>query len=137
MTLAYLLDTMVVSEGFKKSPTLSVVTWLNQENPASLAVSVITFGEIAAGVEKQRLNDPVAFRRIDAWLQLTQAEFHDRTLPVTAPVAIHWGALYQRLRRRDTDLLIAATALEHDLTLVTRNVRHFEPTGVRLFNPYA
>lgn len=77
-----------------------------------------------------------AFQRLSDWAIETRREFRDRTLAVTIDVAMRWGELYMRLKRRDTDLLIAATALEHDLTVVTRNIRHFEPTGVKLFNPY-
>jgi len=136
MTAIYLLDTMIVSEGFKTAPNKAVVEWLGERKSAEMVVSVITFGEIAAGVEKQRVNDPAAFRKLERWLQSTQQDYADRSLPVTARIAVEWGAMYMRLHRRDTDLLLAATALVHDLTLVTRNVRHFEPTGVKLLNPY-
>jgi predicted nucleic acid-binding protein len=65
-----------------------------------------------------------------------RALYEERTLPVTVEVALRRGSLYTRLGRRDMDLLIAATALEHDLTIVTRNIRHFKPTGAKLPNPY-
>ena len=71
------------------------------------------------------------------WLDEMKVTFAARTLDIDTAIAVRWGAMYMRLKRRDMDLLIAATALEHDLTLATRNVRHFEPTGVKLFNPYA
>lgn len=131
-----LLDTMIVPESFKARPEANVVGWLKSHDPVHLYVSVITFGEISAGIEKQRLSNVDAFQRLSDWAIETRREFRDRTLAVTTDVAMRWGELYMRLRRRDTDLLIAATALEHDLTVVTRNIRHFEPTGVKLFNPY-
>lgn len=132
----FLLDTMVISENFKRHPIPAVVEWLRLCRPETLFVSAITFGEIAAGVEKQRPEDPAVFQRFTDWLAQTREEYAMRTIHVTADVAVRWGAMYVRLKRRDTDLLLAATALEHDLVLVTRNIRHFEPTGVKLLNPY-
>ena len=128
---------MVVSEGFKKPPSAAVVRWLETNSRNYLAVSVITFGEIASGIEKKRKTDTAAFERLSNWLTETQDRYEGRTLPVTAPIALRWGRMVMQLKRRDTDILIAATALYHDLTVVTRNVRHFEPTGVKLLNPYA
>lgn len=137
MSRGFLLDTMVVSEGFKKPPSPAVVRWLDAHSDDPLAVSVITFGEIAAGIEKKRQTDVAAFEQLSAWLADTQEQYASRTLLVTVPVALRWGVMVMQLKRRDTDLLIAATALEHDLTVVTRNVRHFELTGAKVFNPYA
>lgn len=127
---------MVVSENFKRGPAQAVVNWLMSVPAEHVAVSVITWGEIAAGIEKQRNSDDPAFRRLSDWLNQSQLEFENRTLPISTTIALRWGPLSTRLKRRDIDLLIAATALEHDLTVVTRNIRHFEPTGVKLFNPY-
>lgn len=132
----YLLDTMVVSENFKRTPAPGVVDWLTGVRAEDIAVSVITLGEIAAGIEKQRHGDAAAFQRLSDWLLGIQVQFASRTLPISTGVALRWGPLSTRLKRRDIDLLIAATALEHDLTVVTRNIRHFEPTGVKLLNPY-
>jgi toxin FitB len=132
----YLLDTMVVSEMRRRDKDSRISVWLKSVDVEQMFVSSITFGEIAAGLEKPDL-DPVFRSRLEAWLLEVKQRFEPRTLDVTIPVAIRWGALAARLKRQDMDLLIAATALEHDLTLVTRNIRHFEPTGVRLLNPYA
>lgn len=126
---------MVVSEQRKRIPEGRVLSWLGSVDAASLYVSSITFGEIAAGLEKRGI-DPVFQDRLKDWLLETRHHFRHRTLDITTDIAVRWGQMYMRLRRRDMDLLIAATALEHDLTLVTRNIRHFEPTGVKLFNPY-
>lgn len=131
----YLLDTMVVSEMRRPEPNRGVVQWIEDADWDGLFVSVLTFGEIAAGLEKGGI-DPVFRDRLALWLDETCLAFSDRTLAVTTAIALRWGAMYMRLKRRDMDLLIAATALEHDLILVTRNVRHFEPTGVKLLNPY-
>ncbi|KQT83809.1 type II toxin-antitoxin system VapC family toxin [Aurantimonas sp. Leaf443] len=132
----YLLDTMVISEGFRPRPVQSVVDWLERTDSERLFVSVVSFGEIEAGIEKQRGRDVEVFRRLEDWLDETQVDYAKRTLPVTTAVAMRWGRLVTNLQRRDMDLLIAATALEHDLVVATRNIRHFEPTGAKLFNPY-
>ncbi|WP_152044820.1 type II toxin-antitoxin system VapC family toxin [Aureimonas psammosilenae] len=132
----FLLDTMVLSERGKRRPHEAVSAWLDGTAKGKAYVSVRTFGEIAAGIAKKRVSDPVFATRLQAWASDAQADLGDRTLPVTMAIALRWGELATRLNRRDPDLLIAATALEHDLTVATRNVRHFEPTGAKLFNPY-
>jgi len=131
----YLLDTMVVSEMRRRDKDSRIGNWLNSVNVEQLFVSSITFGEIAAGMAKPNLN-PVFHTWLGAWLGEMKRLFKERTLDVDTGVAIRWGVLSTSLGRQDMDLLIAATALEHDLTLVTRSTRHFAPTGVRLLNPY-
>lgn len=131
----YLLDTMVISEMRRRDPDVHAANWLGQVDIEGLFVSAISFGEVAAGLEKKDL-DPIFRARLARWLDEMRILFAARTLPIDTAIAVRWGEMYMRLKRRDMDLLIAATALEHDLTLVTRNVRHFEPTGVKLFNPY-
>jgi toxin FitB len=132
----FLLDTMVLSEQGKRAANPDVTAWLARVPASQLFVSVITLGEIAAGIEAQRNVDPAFSERLEQWARGMRDAYVERTLPVDTAVALRWGELYTRLKRRDTDLLIAATALEHDLTVVTRNSRHFEPTGVKLLNPY-
>lgn len=132
----FLLDTMVISEQGKRVVNPDVTAWLARVPASQLFVSVITLGEIAAGIEAQRNVDPAFSERLEQWARGMRDAYVERTLPVDTAVALRWGELYTRLKRRDTDLLIAATALEHDLTVVTRNSRHFEPTGVKLLNPY-
>lgn len=127
---------MVLSERGKRRPDEHVGRWFRTVGDDQLLTSVIVFGEIAAGIAKKRATDPAFADRLAEWSEATRLEFLDRTLPVTTAVALRWGELSIVLKRRDLDLLIAATALEHDLTVVTRNVRHFEPTGVKLLNPY-
>lgn len=127
---------MVLSEFGRKSADRRVTDWLAPLPDSSLFVSVVTLGEIASGIARQRSVDPTFSERLAVWSAAMRDDFEERTLAVTTAVALRWGELMTRLRRRDTDLLIAATALEHDLTVVTRNVRHFEPAGARVFNPY-
>ncbi|MBE7186624.1 MAG: type II toxin-antitoxin system VapC family toxin [Methylobacterium mesophilicum] len=132
----FLLDTMVLSEAGKRRSNAAVVQWMDDHDADGLYVSTITFGEIFDGIERKRKLDPVFATRLDRWAADTRYEYRERTFPVTTEIALRWGALSAALGRRDLDLFIAATALEHDLTVVTRNVRHFEPTGAKLFNPY-
>jgi predicted nucleic acid-binding protein len=131
----YLLDTMVVSEQRRRNPNPGVTDWLRKVDANSLFVCALSFGEIAAGLEKADIA-PDFQAELREWLSETRQLFQDRTLNINADIAVRWGAMYMRLKRRDMDVLIAATALEHGLTIVTRNVRHFEPMGVKLFNPY-
>lgn len=127
---------MVLSERGKRYPDKRAESWFRTVEEDDLLTSVIVFGEIAAGIAKKRTSDPAFAERLADWSQATRLEFRNRTLPVTTAVALRWGESSIILKRRDLDLLIAATALEHDLTVATRNVQHFEPTGVKLFNPY-
>jgi len=132
----FLLDTMVISETRRPKPDAGAMRWLARADRARTFISALSLGEIAAGIEKKRQASPTFSGRLDQWFAETRAHYEERTLPVTVEVALRWGSLYTRLGRRDMDLLIAATALEHDLTVVTRNTRHFEPTGAKLLNPY-
>jgi predicted nucleic acid-binding protein len=132
----YLLDTMIVSEMRKSSPDKSVATWLGRVDAAQLFVSSLVFGELRAGAHAVRLSNPKFHAALVAWIDQTRAQYRSRTHSVTTQIVERWGELYARLGRRDLDLFIAATALTFDLTLVTRNTRHFEPTGAKLFNPY-
>lgn len=132
-----LLDTMVLSEGFKSRPDPVVLKWLEKSRKRNTAfLSVVTIGEVSRGIARI---ESVEGRRPDrymAWLESTLSDYGQRVLPVTIEIARRWGRLTNDLRNTNPDLLIAATALEHDLTVVTRNVRHFEPTGAKLLNPY-
>jgi predicted nucleic acid-binding protein len=132
----YLLDTMVVSETGKRLPDPRIRSWIDATDQGLLHLSVISLGEIAAGIESKRLSDPVFSDRLDRWSRSLRHDFRKRTFSITTEIALRWGRLIVLLKRRDMDLLIAATALEHDLTVVTRNIRHFEPTGAKLLNPY-
>lgn len=136
----YLIDTNVISELIRPIPEPSVVGWFQEADPESLCSSVITWGEIRLGVE----NLPSGRRRaeIEDWLETSLPEwFGDNLLPVTRSIADRWGRLTGKARRSGITLatadgLIAATALEGDLVLVTRNVRDFAGLDLRLFDPW-
>lgn len=135
--MSYLIDTCALSELVRPVPTPSVVAWFEVMPSASLHVSALTPGEIRKGVEK--LPDGRRRSQITGWLEVDlPAWFEGRVLPVDAAVADEWGRLAARMGRPlpAVDSLIAATALKHRLTVVTRNVADFAATGVDLLNPW-
>lgn len=138
MTVAagYLLDTNVISETRKTRVDSGVMAFLSAADAAGLFLSVLTLGELHKGVEAKRRSDPVAADRLGAWVDGIETMFADRLLPVDAAVARRWGELSAGRSLPVIDTLIAATAISRGLTLVTRNTRDFESTGVRLVDPW-
>jgi hypothetical protein len=132
----YLLDTVVFSELYKRHRHPGFVRWLRDKMEESLFVSTITIGEIERGIERQRPRDPQFAAALTGWLDRSLGLYDERILSVTTLIARRWGVLSARLGHSGADLLIAATALEHGLTVATRNVRHFLPTGVAVENPF-
>jgi predicted nucleic acid-binding protein len=125
----YLLDTVAFSELFRRRPHPGFVRWLSDKSEDLLFLSVVTIGEVEKGIERQRQREPIFAEALLAWLERSVGTYADRILR-------RWGKLGGRLGRDDIDVLIAATALEHELIVATRNVRHFAPTGVAVENPF-
>ena len=134
--MTYLLDTNVVSALRRPDRHPAPIAWLKDQRASDLYISVVTVAEIERGVARQIPRDPNFARELTAWMERTLVAFADRLLGVDLPTARRWGRLSAALGHNDVDLLIAATALEHGLTVVTRNVRHFEPSGVPVLNPF-
>jgi predicted nucleic acid-binding protein len=136
----YLVDTNVLSELRRSRPDPSVTAWLDSVRVAEVHISVITIGEITKGIAKvRRARSAKAIADADAlqsWLDGLLYEYSERILPVTVPIATRWGRLCDSAPQFPTDMLIAATALEHRLTVVTRNVDHFRPAEVQVLNPF-
>jgi predicted nucleic acid-binding protein len=132
----YLLDTNVVSEARRPRRDASVVAFLAGEAKVDSYLSVLTIGELRKGVEAKRRLDPAAAERIDAWIGRLEIQYADKTLPVDKPVADMWGRLMADRPRPIVDTMLAATALVHGLTLVTRNTRDVAGTGVNAINPW-
>jgi len=131
----YLLDTNVVSELRKPRPHGAVVAWLQATADADLHMSAVTLGEIQAGIELTREQDPGKASEIEVWADLVAASYN--VLPMDAETFRAWARLMHR--RSNTyyeDAMIAATAIVHDLTVVTRNVADFRQFDVRVLNPF-
>lgn len=133
----YLIDTDVLSALRRPDRNSEIVGWISAQRAADLYLSVVTVGEIERGIARERARDPGFADRLGAWLDNLVRLYADRILPVDTSVARRWGHLTRQHRNDSADLLIAATALEHGLTVVTPNVRHFEPTGVAVLDPSA
>jgi len=132
-----MIDTNVLSELRRKSPDVGVVAWFTQRPPATLYLSVLTLGEIRKGIET--LSDEVRRQALVDWLETDLPIFFTgRVLPFDEAVADRWGRLVAAAGRPlpAIDSLLAATALEHDLVLVTRNVKDFAGLPVQIFNPW-
>jgi predicted nucleic acid-binding protein len=134
----FLVDTNVLSE-LRKGPRANagVLSWFRSVDDAALHLSVLVLGELRQGVERLRRRDPPAAAKLDRWLHELIERHADRTLPVDAAVAERWGRLNVPDPIPAVDGLLAATALVHSLTLVTRNVRDVRRTGVRHIDPFA
>jgi predicted nucleic acid-binding protein len=136
----FILDTNVISElrkvGDGKADA-NVVAWLSSVDAGTLYLSAITLMEIELGVLRIERRDPLQGARLRAWVdRRVLPEFADRTLPVDSAVALRCAPLHVPNPRPERDAFIAATALVHGMTLVTRNLADFAPIGVPLVNPW-
>lgn len=134
--MKWLLDTNVLSELRRKQCEPSVKKWVAEQTNDSLVISVMSLAEIRRGVELKRIKDPIQASVFEEWLLTTVKLYAGNILPVTEAIADCWGRLHRNVGQLGIDGFIAATALEHDLTVVTRNVADFEKTGVRIVNPW-
>ena len=138
--MRWLLDTNVVSETIQVRPSRAVLAWIGRQPDDLVAMSMVTLAELRAGAA----SNPNERRRseLTRWLEVTVASWlGERTLAVTLEILMDWLDVGYRLRRhgmpRDpADLLIAATARVHGLTIVSRNVRDFAGTGVVIYDPW-
>ena len=133
---AYLLDTNVISEIRKPRPNQGVLDFLATASPASVFLSALTIGELHKGVEARRRSDPEGAQIIGDWVEIIEKDFADRIIPVDSVITRRWGILSAARSCPVIDTLIAATALERNLILVTRNERDVEFSGVALLNPW-
>ncbi len=132
----FLMDTDMVSALRRPERNPDPTRWLEAQQASDVYLSVITMGEIERGIALQTRQDPDFARDLAQWYQRILSSFADRILPVDVAVASRWGGLSASIGNESVDLLIAATAIEHGFTVVTRNVRDFVPTGVTVLNPF-
>jgi predicted nucleic acid-binding protein len=131
----YLLDTNVVSELRKPKPHGAVVAWIQATPDSALHLSAVTLGEIQAGIELTRTQDPTKALAIEAWLERVAASYN--VLPMDGAAFRAWARLmHRRCYTLYEDAMIAATAQVHGLTVVTRNVADFSVFGMPLLNPF-
>jgi len=134
--LAYLLDTNVLSETRKKRVDAGVLSFLQAAEASSLYVSVLTLGELRKGVAKKKLEDPEAARRLAEWVDGLEFSFADRMIGIDAAIARLWGDWSGDRPRAVVDTLLAATAVVHGLSLVTRNIHDVRDIPVKLLDPW-
>ena len=138
--MSWLLDTCVLSELVRPRPKASVVRWVRERDEEELFLSVITIGELEKGIAK--LPNSTKRATLEQWVRRDLAgRFHGRLLAIDAGVAARWGAIVGASETRGQplpviDALIAATSLQHDLTVVTRNTDDLERCGALCLNPW-
>jgi len=138
--MAYLLDTNVLSEFLKKAPDKNVIRWISDSDETQHNISSLTIAEIQKGISKL----PASQRKtnLKVWLDNVIKRYQDRIISFDLKTARIWGETMAVLESRGRplplmDSLLTATALQHDLTLVTRNEKDFEHTGVKILNIWA
>lgn len=134
-----LLDTCTIAELRKPKPDAAVVAAVNAVPDEKLFLSVVSVGEIAKGIALL----PAGKKRneLSAWLVALEHEFAERIIPIDVEIARTWGEMTAHAQKKGlvvapTDGLIAATAMRHKLRVMTRNEKDFQPTGVRVVNPW-
>ncbi len=131
----FVLDTNIVSELRRPRPHGAVLAWLGSVQVADLHICAYTLGELQAEVELTRARDPAKAAALDRWIDLVPGQFH--VLAMDGPIFRAWARLmHGRSETLEDDAMIAAAALVHGMTVVTRNVRDFEALGARVMNPF-
>ena len=135
--MTYLLDTNVISEIRKPDPDAGVSDWFSETASDELYLSVLVVGEIRQGIERlRRRRDRRQANVFERWLNVLKDDFAARLLPISAAIAERWGFLSATQPLPVIDGLLAATAIEHGLTFVTRDSGTFAGTGVPVLNPW-
>ena len=139
--MSWLLDTCILSEYAKKTPATKVIGWLDEQDEASLFISVISLGEIEKGILKLRASDARRSQKLTAWLGKVEQRFAGRILPLDAATLHVWAQIAAHTELAGYPLpvmdgLLMATAQSHGLTVVTRNAQDFA-FYPQVFNPWA
>jgi len=134
----YLLDTNILSELRKENRCdAGVRQWFEEARSEDLFISVLVLGEIRHGIERIRQRDQAQAGALEKWLRRVSAEFADRVLPVGEKIADQWGRLGLRQPVPVLDAFLAATAITHELIVVSRDEAGFRNTGVQVVNPFS
>jgi predicted nucleic acid-binding protein len=131
----YLLDTVVLS-ALRRRSYPEVARWVAGQRAVDLYISVVSIGEIERNIARLLVRHRAEAAPLAAWLDEILATYHEQLLPFGLVEARRWGQLSAAIANNEADLMIAATALEHGMTVVTCNVGHFAPTGVATFSPF-
>ena len=134
--MSFLLDTDILSAIRRKQRDPNLEKWLRSINSTDIFLSVVILGEVERGIALQRQINPTFSEDLERWLDTILLRYEQRILPLSVNIARRWGRLSGEIGNSSADLMIAATALEHNLIVATRNTRHFESTQVSLINPY-
>ncbi|MCY7348896.1 MAG: type II toxin-antitoxin system VapC family toxin [Pyrinomonadaceae bacterium] len=135
----FLLDTCTISEPKQKQPNEKALEWIDAQDESKLFLSVLTIGEIRKGIT--RLESGRKKAELEKWLEKLRTRFSRRILPLTEKTFLVWGKMYGEFERKGIvrpafDSLLEATALEHDMIFVTRNVKNFQDSQVTILNPW-
>ena len=136
----YLIDTCCISELVSKKPESNVLNWFEEHDEFNMFLSVITLGELRKGIEK--LTESKKKRELNEWVnEELLSRFRNRILNISQAEVNKWGEVLAKTEKAGNpllaiDALIASTALVHDLSVVTRNTKDMEPSGVELINPW-
>ncbi|MBO0839779.1 MAG: type II toxin-antitoxin system VapC family toxin [Sciscionella sp.] len=134
--MAYLIDTNVISELRRDVPNSGVSSWFSGVADDEIYLSVLTLGEIRQGIEKLRIRKDRRAGKFEKWLNSLLKLYADRIIPIDSSVTDIWGKINAKHRIPVVDGLLAATAMAHGWTLVTRNVKDFARTGALVHNPF-
>jgi len=139
--VSYLLDTCVLSEYTKKNPNSQVIDWLDEQEETGLFISILSIAEIRKGIIRIKDSQPNRYNKLSTWLEKLQTRFIDRIIPLNEKTLNSWAVICGRSEAKGIklpiiDSLIAATAYEYQLTIVTRNVADFNFSTVKVFSPW-
>lgn len=134
--MKYLLDTNVLRELGKSTPHKNVAAWLKTVDDADLSISALTVREVTKGVARLRAAKPEVAAALDIAVKTIFDAFEGRIWPIDRQVAAAWGGALGVSEKHVDDVGLAATALVHGLTVVTRNIRDFDGRGVKLVDPF-
>ncbi|MCY4040622.1 MAG: type II toxin-antitoxin system VapC family toxin [Gammaproteobacteria bacterium] len=133
----YIIDTDILSALREKRRDARIERWIESRRPSDLFLSVVTVAEMECQIARENDSDPKAGRELGAWIDRLLDLYQNRIIGVDLAIAKRWGRLSTEVGHEGADLLIAATALERGLTVVTLNVSRFRPTGVQTLDPSA